>query len=207
MPDKASLLSLRRWRVPVLPQNESGPGWALAELTGRLVEISGRGAVAPLSAAIALVHQAQEQGELTAWIALAGSTFFPPDVDDSGVDLESLAVVRVKDSRQAARCAEKLIRSGAFGLVTLDLGTDDDIPIALQGRLVSLAQRHDTAIVCVTEKEAPSPSIGSMVSLRVEARRFSVAGGTGYRIHVIKDKRHGPSWSHEENARGPAGLR
>jgi recombination protein RecA len=141
------------------------------------------------------------------WIALAEGTFFPPDVAECGVDLGSLAVVRTANAREAARSAEKLVRSGAFGLVVLDLGTAGDIPIPLQGRLVGLAQRHDVAIVCLTEKEAPAPSIGSMVSLRVEARRTMDGERRGYRLHVLKDKRRGPGWSHTENARGPAGLR
>jgi recombination protein RecA len=199
---------LRQWRVRAVPASQSPPAWAWSELSGRLTEISGRGAVAPLTAAIRLVHQAQLDGELVGWIALAAGTFFPPDVADSGVDLDSLAVVRVASAREAARAADKLVRSGAFGLVVLDLGTDDHIPIPLQGRLIGLAQRHDAAIVCLTEKEAPAPSIGSMVSLRVQALRVAGRGERfDCRIQVIKDKRHGPGWSHTEQVRGPAGLR
>src|SRR5687768_13412852 len=64
------------------------------QLTGRLVELSGVGAVATLSAAIGLVIDAQVAGEPVAWIALPPATFYPPDLADSGVDLDALVVVR-----------------------------------------------------------------------------------------------------------------
>lgn len=184
--------------------------WTRANLSGRLVEISGQGAAASLTAAIGLVHEAQREGEPTAWITLPGSTFYPPDVADTGVDLAALAVVRVGTGRDAARAADRLIRSGAFGLVVLDLGTDGHIATALQGRLVGLAQKHDTAVVCVTDKSTEAASIGSMVSLRVEVMREALggpAGGFRCKVAVLKDKQRGPSWSHAEVVRGPAGLR
>ncbi len=177
-------------------------------MAGRLTEISGQGAVASLTAAMSLILEAQHEGEPTAWVTCAPGTFFPPDAADSGVDLEALAVIRVQTPPDAARAADRLVRSGAFGLIVLDLGKDADIPLALQGRLVGLAQRHDTAIVCLTDKPESSPSLGSMVSLRAEAMRAEV-GDDRFRckVRVIKDKRRGPNWSHAEVLRGPAGMR
>src|SRR5262245_23389755 len=61
--------------------------WGLAALRGRLVEISARGASATLTTAIELVVEAQMQHEPVAWLALGTSTFYPPDLDDNGVDL------------------------------------------------------------------------------------------------------------------------
>jgi recombination protein RecA len=188
---------------------ESAHLWSRPNLAGRLVEISGARAVASLTAAVGLVRDAQAGGEPVVWITLPRTTFYPPDVADSGVDLASLAVVRVPDGRTAARAADRLIRSGAFGLVVLDLGTDGQIATALQGRLVGLAQKHDSAVVCVTAKNADAPSIGSMVSLRVEALRepLELPGRFRCKLRVLKDKQRGPSWQHAEEVRGPAGLR
>ena len=94
--------------------------WGLAALRGRLVELSARGATATLTAAIGIVLEAQTASEPVAWVTTHGS-FYPPDVADSGVDLAALVVVRVPGSRDAAviaaRSAERLLRSGAFGLV------------------------------------------------------------------------------------------
>ncbi len=124
-------------------------------------------------------------------------------------DLAALVVVRAPSGVVAARAAERLLRSGAFGLVVLDFGSANvDVPMAHQGRLVSLAQAHDAAIVCLTDKTADSASLGSLVSLRAEALRARGPGGDGFQITVraLKDKRRGPGWTRSNKARGPAGL-
>lgn len=206
---------------------ESGPlrsiPWGLPQITGRFVEISGTGATATLTAAFGLVLEAQRGGEPVAWITLPPSTFFPPDAAAAGIDLSSLAVVRASDPHTAARSAMQLTRSGGFGLVVIDLGPKPapaglnesrgdrgraeyaSIPTPLQTRLVGLAQKHGTAVVVLTEKPAHAGSLGSLVSLRAEARRSMVAP---YRIElsVLKDKRRGPGRVHQETCRGPSGM-
>src|SRR4051794_11126367 len=93
------------------------PGaWNRSELSGRLVEISGRGCVSPLSAAAALILEAQAAGEPCAWLTLPESTFFPPDLTAFGIDLEALPVVFADEPHALARSAARLLRSGAFGL-------------------------------------------------------------------------------------------
>jgi recombination protein RecA len=198
------------------------PCWRRDDLAGRLTEISGHGASAALTAAIGLVLDTQRQGDPVAWVTLPHSIFYPPDVADSGVDLAALIVIRAPLARDAGRAADQLVRSGGFGLVVLDLGKDAFLPDALQGRLVGLAQKHDTAVVCLTDKPPDAPSLGSMVSLRVAAVRERLgaeaaapvagegsraAGPFRCRIDVRKDKRRGPGWRHAEVVRGPAGLR
>jgi recombination protein RecA len=183
-------------------------GWNRDALSGRLTEISGSGASASLTAAVELVVGAQAQGEPVAWITLPNSSFYPPDVADSGVDLESLVVVRAPNAKDAARVADRLVRSGAFGLLVLDLVQRAEMAVAMQGRLVGLAQKHDTAIICLTEKSSDSASLGSMVSLRAEVVRESLGEGRfRCKVTVIKDKRRGPGWTHTVLARGPDGLR
>src|SRR5580765_8449504 len=134
-----------------------GGPWGLDALRGRLVELSARGATATLTAAIELVVEAQQAAEPVAWVTLGNATFYPPDAADSGVDLAALAVVRVHDATAAARAAERLLRSGGFGLVGIDFGGGSfaqqgiEMPIAHQGRLVTLAQAHDAAVGWITE--------------------------------------------------------
>jgi recombination protein RecA len=187
--------------------SEDAPRWSRAELVGRLTELSGRGATSSLTAATSVILDAQLAQEPCAWVTRSDSTFFPPDLAHAGIDLRTLAVVFVASAAQAARSATRLVRSGAFGVVIMDLGATSDIPIALQGRLAGLAIHHDTAIVFITDKPATAPSVGSMVSLRVEAQR--VRRGDAHVIHfaILKDKRRGTGWAHEEVVRGPAGLR
>ena len=137
---------------------------------------------------------------------MAGS-FYPPDVADNGVDLAALVVVRVGDATTAARAAERLLHSGAFGLVVLDLGSSAELPMAYQGRLMTLAQAHDAAVVCLTDKTSETASLGSLISLRAEAlRRHGPDGELTVTVRALKDKRRGPGWTHAERHRGPAGL-
>ncbi|HZD40589.1 MAG TPA: hypothetical protein VE131_07695, partial [Terriglobales bacterium] len=64
--------------------------WSLAEVAGRLVEISGSTASATLSIAFQLVREAQQRGEPAGWVTSAGSCFYPPDAVRSGADLAAL---------------------------------------------------------------------------------------------------------------------
>jgi recombination protein RecA len=183
--------------------------WGLDALRGRLVELSARGATATLTAAIELVLEAQRADEPVAWMTFGNATFYPPDVADSGVDLAALVVVRASDATAAARAAERLLRCGAFGLVVLDFGGAGgagELPIAHQGRLVTLAQAHDAAVVCITEKPGDAASLGSLVSLRAEALRLRDRDRDyDVTVHALKDKRRGPGWSRTIKRRGPSG--
>jgi recombination protein RecA len=180
--------------------------WSLAEVAGRLVEISSSTASAALTITFTLVQQAQECGEPVGWVTSTASFFYPPDAARGGTDLAALVVVRLTDAKSIARAGEKLLRSGGFGVVVLDLDAAD-IPMPLQTRLTGLAHRHHTALVCLTKKESAAFSLGSLVSLRAHAkkkraadRRFTCA------LRVLKDKRRGPTWNYEELYTGPAGL-
>ena len=180
--------------------------WTLSEIAGRLVEISGAGASAALTIVFGLVLETQRHGEPVGWVTSAASSFYPPDVAGNGVDLSALMVVRLSGAENIPRAGEKLLRSGGFGLVVLDLGAAD-IPMPLQTRLTGLAHRHHTALACLTEKERRSFSLGSLVSLRAHAEKKRVAANRfACALRVLKDKRRGPTWSHEEYYSGPAGL-
>jgi recombination protein RecA len=204
--------------------------WSLGELSGRVVELSGGADSAVLTVATGLVLQAQRAREPVAWIARA-ATFFPPDLAESGVDLEALVVVRAPASSgsggggappaprwlaQQLGAAERLLRSGAFGLVVLDLGPIAELSLSSQTRLASLAQKHDCALLCLTEEQPQRRtrrgSLGSLVSLHATARRRLPAAGAAAgrftcEVSVLKDKRRGPGQVHTEVCRGPTGLR
>ncbi len=194
--------------VAVDPGTRNHGGWSFEQLAGRLAEISSWGSSAPLTLAFTMVHEAQLRGEPAAWISRRDSSFFPPDAAASGIDLDALPVVRVPDAATGARAADKLLRSGAFALIVLDIGNDDRIPTPLQSRLLGLAGKHDAAVLFLTEKQADKPSVGSLVSLRAQAsRRQTSEGRFVCDLQVVKDKRRGPGWSHSEILHAPAGLR
>jgi recombination protein RecA len=201
------------------PDERDAQPWGLSALRGRLVELSARGASGTLTTAASLVLDAQTEGEPVAWIVpwcldasgATPGTFYPPDVADSGIDLSALVVVRAPSVMAAGRAAERLLRSGAFGLVVIDFGSvnlesSSRISDAMLGRLVSLAQANDAAIVCLTEKTQESGSLGSLVSLRAEAVRARAGSGFEVTVRALKDKRRGPGWTRAIKARGPSGM-
>lgn len=181
--------------------------WTLETLAGRMVELSSDAASATLTAATSLVLQCQHRGEPAAWILGGTSSFYPPDVAASGVDLAALVVVRAESTIKAARAADHLLRSGGFTLVFLDIVEDPALRMNVQSRLSGLANAHRSAVVCLTRKKTDAPSIGSLVSLRGETRvtRTSFDEFT-WDIEIVKDKRRGPGWSHSGLCRGPEGL-
>lgn len=181
--------------------------WTLGALAGRIFEISDSGTTPSLTAAASLILQAQQKGDPVAWIAVGHSIFFPPDLLDWGIDLEALPVLRVLDGMAAARAADQLLRSGAFGLVVLDLQDQLHMRPAVQSRLAALAKRHQTLLLCLTRKKRGTPSLGSLVSLHGQGRiqktsfnRFS------WEVRMLKDKQGAPGWSHTESCRGSDGL-
>ena len=193
--------------APELKQDIVQPSpWSLTAITGRFIEISTSANAASLTLAFGLVREAQKKSEPVGWVTSTGSVFYPPDAAQGGVDLAALVVIRVLHAATIPTAGEKLLRSGGFGLVVLDLGTAD-IPTPLQSRLTGLAQHHHAALVCLTEKESRTFSLGSLVSLRAHAERQRSSGNRfTCKLRVLKDKRRGPTWSHEELCNGPAGL-
>lgn len=195
------------WRSRVRPAN--APRWSLDETSGRITELSGTGATARLSAALKTVREAQRRGEPAAWVTARTSTFFPPDAAACGVDLAALPVIFVEDAGCALRAAERLARSGGFGLLVVDLSElGERVPAALLSRLAGLAQAHELSVVCLTEKPDRAPSLGPLVNLRARSvRRDHGDGRFLCDVEAVKDKRRGRSWRDGDVRRGPLGLR
>lgn len=187
---------------PAPTPSDNAESWTLPELAGRMVELGGP---AQMTAAFRVVLDAQRRGEPVAWIAPrgAGQVYFP-DAAEGGVDLDALAVVLVPDPARLARAADQLARSGAFGLLVLELGAHS-IAAPAQTRLLGLAHAHETAILCLTRG---SSSLGSLISLRGEARHVRGADDELHcELRILKDKRRSPGAVLTEVCRGAPGLR
>lgn len=63
---------------------------------------------------------------LIAWIATTRSLFFPPDAVESGIALDRLVLLRLETPGAQIRAATRVVHSGAFGLVVVDLA--DSLP-------------------------------------------------------------------------------
>jgi hypothetical protein len=79
------------------------------------------------------------------------------------------------------RAAEVLLRSGAFGLVVVDLS--GEVPrgeLAWQTRLSGLVRAHDARLVLLTTSRSDEPSLGPLVGLRMAPElRFAWDSGQG----------------------------
>lgn len=210
LPNIVELASLAQRGAPLVPGHRgprTGRGWCLPTLRGRLVEISSVGTTATLSAAAALVYEAQRRGEPTAWITAWQATFFPPDLEACGIDLGALPVVWNDEVRSAVRTADELLRSGAFGLVVIDLGPHRNVPLPVQARLSGLVKRYQSTLLFLTHKRREAGSLGSLISLRCAGAKWrSAFNRFTWELDVLKDKRQGPGWRHEEVCHGPDGL-
>ncbi len=217
--------------------------WGLAAFEGRVVELVGCVATdelvsspdaegsTVLTVVTSLVREAQQSRQPVVWITAVGTSFFPPDLATNGVDLATLAVVRIDaqvehrlehrleyrhgaDGLVMLRAADQLLRSGAFGLVVVDFAVDSDSsrrvtsrgcrPEAMS-RLAELAKRHGTALVCL--RGGSQSEFGGFVSLRaVCGRRRRSPGQFECTVDVVKDKWRGPGWQQVQECRGTMGL-
>jgi hypothetical protein len=203
--------------APVVPLVERVP-------TGKLIEISGgagTGFVARTTLAVAMLRAAQREGETAAWIQVNPGTLYPPDLRDSGIDLEALAVLHVPqgNGRKAhaplLKAAELLLRSGAFGLVVLDMRINGaqlpSVTSGWAGRLLGLARQHESRVLLLTDKQTTADSLGPLVGIRLEPRRKRQAKGVfSVDLEVLKNKSGTPLQvsdnAHELVCRGPWGL-
>jgi recombination protein RecA len=193
-----------------LEQSSRGAGarplWELFQ-AGHMLELSGR-APGKLSAVVRLIARAQAEGEPVAWVVSAreDTGFYPPDFVRAGVELSALVVVRMScaveargsaraeapnvRSHDSVRAAEVLLRSGAFGLVVIDL--TDGIPkgeLSWQARLSGLARRHAARVVFLTSSGSDVPSLGPLVSLRIEPSWRESGGKRALLTHqLVKSK-------------------
>jgi len=181
---------------------------------GRLIEIASAADGAQMTAAVACLQHAQAQGETAAWVQPAGGTLFPPDLADSGVDLEALLIVNVPVNAgafAAVKAAELLLRSGGFGLLILDMREQRAQGLARdsawQGRLLGVAREHDSRIVLLSAGVGHTGSLGPLVSVCIEPHRKRLARGLFAVEHrVRKDKSGLLSTLADEPRRGPPGL-
>ena len=186
---------------------EASTDWKLDTVAGRFVEISSPADTCALTICASLILEAQWRNEPVAWISVRRSLFFPPDFAARGIDLKALPIIRVLEAVKAARMADTMLRSGGLGVLVIDLGDAAKLTIPMQTRLAGLAKKHHTALICITSAGERIANLGSLVSLRGEARKVR-AGFDRFQceLRAVKDKRQSKSWKHTEVCRGPGGL-
>ena len=189
---------------------------------GVLTELSWAPGAARTTLAALWTAGLQEEGQAVAWVERCGSTLFPPDLAALGIDLAKLDVLRLPNKAAAldlGRGTELLLRTGAYGLIVVDL-TDVDMeirrllgltqdlrklraltqlwPMAMQSRLRALTRKHRTRLVLLTSTPATAMSLGVAVHLRI-APRCTRSGQLQLAVLKAKLSQHesqGPSADH-----------
>ena len=166
-----------------------GGGWPQQALTEILVGQYGIGELRLLMPALAALSTTQTSGlyddagsaSEPGWIAWVEPPFQPyaPALQQSGIDLSRMLVVRPKDDSELLWSAEQALSSGTCAAVLLWVDTLDD-----QGsrRLQLVAEKgHSWAIAFRPLAARQQPSAAA---LRLELR--STAQGT--RVHILKSR-------------------
>ena len=193
------------FRAVTLKKAAGGGSWQFDNLVGILSEVSEEVPSGAVSFAAEIIAEAQTQKETVAWVTGTESIFFPPDLRSRGVDLSAVAVIRVNGETDSLMAAEWLVRSGAMGLVVVDLDAHGNITDASLGRLLKLAERNLCAVTFLTRKRGQDPSLGSRISLRGCITR-SGSGPFVIDIHTTKDKRSNSSSRQSRWYHGPPGM-
>jgi recombination protein RecA len=179
--------------------------WHYQDLVGVLAEISEERAAGAVSFAVEIMGQAQAAREHAAWVAAAGSLFFPPDLAARGIDLSALTVIRAGGCPESFLAAEWLARSGAVGLVIVDLNENPVVSDSALGRIQKIAERSPAAVVFLTRKKARDPSLGSRISVRGNVSRQGTAP-LAVTITTVRDKRAGAGSRLGRHYDGPPGV-
>ena len=187
------------------PPVDAAP-WSLERLRGKVVELSGQGAFAPVSSGLWILRQLQEAGEAVAWVGRPALRPFVPDLLPWDLDLDAMAFLFPSRQEQVGRAADVLLESGALGGLVLDLG-QHILPLPLLTRLAARCAHHDSCLILLSEKSDDSPSMGVGISWRSTVQRQRIGPNTFVvRWLGLKD-RHGPAqWCWHQSFRGVPGC-
>ncbi|MCH7830063.1 MAG: translesion DNA synthesis-associated protein ImuA [Proteobacteria bacterium] len=168
---------------PKLDRCLPGGGWPLAALTEILIEQYGIGELRLLMPALAQLSVEKTQAEYTepGWIAWIAPPFQPyaPALQQYGIDLSRMLIVRPKDDSELLWSAEQALSSGTCAAVLLWPDTLDD---RASRRLQLAAEKgHSWAIAFrpLTARQQPSAA-----ALRIELQ----STGQGTRVHILKSR-------------------
>jgi len=197
----------------IAPEGREGDPWSFDSLAGRVSELSEELSFGALTFAVELLSAAQERSEPAAWVSARSSLFFPPDLAENGIDLSAVTVVAAGNVQEAAWAADLLARSGAFGLLVVDIGRNAKITDGAMARLVHLARRYHILMLFLTEKRRSAPSLSSLISVHAFVRSTAVERPTeeapriSVDVTIVKDKRRAPGVAIGRKYEAPAGVR
>ena len=169
-----------------------GGGWPQNALTEILVEHYGIGELRLLMPALAALSTADNGMDYNepGWIAWVSPPFqpYPPALQQWGIDLSRMLIVRPKDASEMLWSAEQALSSGTCAAVLLWSDTLDD---QASRRLQLAAEKgHSWAIAFRPPAARRQPSAAA---LRIEL----LAGQEGTRVSILKSRGGRPAVLHD----------
>ena len=177
--------------------------WDFSSLIGEVIEMPSGSTSCALSFTSDLILSAQILGEPCAWVSATRSTFFPPDFAQRGIDLDALAVVQVESAKDAAYCAERLLKSGGFGFVVVDLPQASWFSAPLQKRIANYARKERACVLYLIDpiEGEDYERLGSSTTIFASSFRKNKS------MHCLKLRKKGRVCEFREVKNGTLGLR
>jgi cell division inhibitor SulA/protein ImuA len=168
---------------PELDKHLPGGGWPAESLTEILTAHYGIGELRLLMPALARLSTETPQQDFTepGWIAWVAPPFqpYPPALQQCGIDLSRMLIVRPRDPSEVLWSAEQALSSGTCVAVLLwPSMLDDQASRRLQ---LAAEQGHSWAIAFRPLAARRQPSAAA---LRLELH----ANGQGTRVHILKSR-------------------
>ena len=147
---------------------------------GRLSEITGPPSSGRTSLALALLAETTRSGAFAAVVDRADA-FDPSSAASTGVDLDRVLWARARGTREALRCAERLLQTEGFPLVLLDLiesypnesRESKTIQRAAWIRLARLAAGTRAALVLLSQERLAGPQAEITLALQPTDAHFT----------------------------------
>jgi hypothetical protein len=164
---------------PWLDECLPGGGWPLGAVSEIVLERYGLGELRLLLPAL---RQRVDQGGERGWLFWIAPPFTPyaPALDDAGISLRRILVVRADKVSDSLWAAEQALRSGRCAAVLL---WADRVPIPSQRRLQLAAE--SAACMAVLFRPVRALREHSVAALRLH---LSAPGEGGLRVHILKSR-------------------
>jgi hypothetical protein len=175
-----------------LDRHLPGGGWPQGALTEILVEHYGIGELRLLMPALAALSTADNGMDYNepGWIAWVSPPFqpYPPALQQWGVDLSRMLIVRPKDASEMLWSAEQALSSGTCAAVLLWSDTLDD---QASRRLQLAAEKGNSWAIAFRPPSARRQP--SAAALRIEL----LPGQEGTRVSILKSRGGRPAVLHD----------
>ena len=174
---------------PKLDRHLPGGGWPQQALTEILIEHYGTGELQLLMPALARLSQPGGDGE-SGWIAWIAPPFepYPPALQQWGINLSRVLIVRPKQVKEALWAAEQALASGNCAAVLLWSKLLDD---AASRRLQLAAEAGSSWGIAFRPLQALSRPSAAALRIRLEAGEqgtdLRILKSRGGRLAVVRD--------------------